>query len=330
MSSANDTKSSGQVSRRFFLKSGALAGGGLLLGLHVFGKQTKGLALADPAVFEPNAFIRIDASGLVTIMAPNPEVGQGVKTSLPMLVAEELDADWKAIRIEQAPLDTNKYKRQVAGGSGSTPSSWESFRKAGATARLMLVTAAADQWKVNASACRTENGFVIHPDGKLRLSYGELSSRAASVSVPQDVPLKDASDYRLIGTRVGNIDSLNIVTGRARFGLDTRREGMLFAMVARPAFGFALDSYDDTAALKVPGVKKVVKVGDKVAVLATTTWEAKKGRDALLVKWKKSGKPESTAEHRKSLMENIGRRTEKPIRSDGDVDKAFSEASRIL
>ena len=327
---SESVSSPGHVSRRFFLRSGALAGGGLMLGLHVFGKQTRGLELADPSIFEPNAFIRIQPNGSITIMAPNPEVGQGVKTSLPMLVAEELDADWSTLKIEQAPLDTNRYKRQVAGGSGSTPNSWESFRKAGATARAMLVSAAASQWGVKPSECRTMDAFVVHPAGQLRFSYGELAARAAALPVPDNVPLKAPKDYRLIGTRVGNVDSLNIVTGRAKFGLDTRREGMLYAMVARPAFGHVIDSYDDSMAMKVPGVKKVVRVGEKIAVLASSTWEAKKGRDALVVKWKLTGNPENTVDHRRILSENVLRKTEKPIRADGDVERAFAEASKVL
>ena len=330
MKHSHSTPETQGVSRRLFLRSGALAGGGLMLGLHVFAKSMQELELADPVNFEPNAFIRIEPNGLVTIMAPNPEVGQGVKTSLPMLVAEELDADWETLKIEQAPLDTNKYKRQVAGGSGSTPSSWESFRRAGATARFMLVTAASRRWGIPAEECRTEKGFVFHNLTGRRLSYGELAAEAAAVQPPADVVLKKPEDYRLIGTRVRNVDSQKIVTGQVRFGIDTRREGMLFAMVARPVFGKVLESYDDSAALKVPGVKKVVKVGDKVAVLATTTWQARKGREALVVNWKTDGKPESTPDHVQLLSENIAKRTEKPIRQDGDVDAAFASASKVL
>jgi len=319
------------VSRRFFLKSGALAGGGLLVGFHVMGKQAEGLQLADEADWAPNAFVRIDSNGLVTIMAPNPEVGQGVKTSLPMLVAEELDVDWETVNIEQAPLDTNKYKRQVAGGSGSTPSSWESFRKAGATARLALVTAAAESWGVPAGECTTEKGMVVHAGSGRKATYASLVKRASAVNLPADVALKDASRYRIIGTRVRNVDSRSIVTGKAKFGLDTRVDGMLFAVVARPpAFGKKLLSVDDSQALKVPGVKKVVRIEDKVAVLAGTTWEAKKGRDALVLTWDEGASGESSADHQAALKANIMRAAEKPVRSDGDADKALGEASKTI
>lgn len=322
---------SSNISRRFFLKAGAMTGGGLLLGFHVMGKNPEGLQLADPAVFEPNAFVKISPEGLVTIMAPNPEVGQGVKTSLPMLVAEELDLNWETVTIEQAPLDTNKYKRQLAGGSGSTPSSWESFRKAGASARYMLVAAAAAKWGTAPDQCRTENGQVIHIPTGNKFSYGELVNEAADIKVPENIALKDPKDYKIIGKRIRNVDSQKIVQGKVAFGIDTRRPGMLYAMVARPpAFGKKLTSFDDTKALQAPGVKKVVRVGDKVAVLAATTWEAKKGRDALVLNWEDEGKLESTADHQSAMSGLIQNSSAKPVRSDGNVETAFASARKII
>ena len=319
------------VNRRFFLKTSAITGGGLVLGFHVMARNAEGLELADAAIFEPNAFVKIDPKGMVTIMAPNPEVGQGVKTSLPMLVAEELDVVWESVNVEQAPLDTNKYKRQVAGGSGSTPNSWESFRKAGASARYMLVAAAATKWGVKIDQCRTENGMVIHDATGKKLSYGELAAEAVSVKLPEEVPLKNPRQYQIIGKRIRNIDSQKIVTGKVAFGLDTRRPGMLYAMVARPpAFGKRLTSFDDSKTRQIPGVKNVVRVGDKVAVLAATTWEAKKGRDALILNWEDDGKLESTADHQATMSQLIKNSTEKPVRADGDVEAAFSSAKKIL
>jgi len=319
------------VSRRFFLKTGAVTGGGLLLGFHVMGKNADNLRLADPSVFEPNAFVKISPEGIITIMAPNPEVGQGVKTSLPMLVAEELDVNWESVIVEQAPLDTNKYKRQVAGGSGSTPSSWESFRKAGASARYMLVSAAAAKWGTDMDQCRTENGQVIHiPTGK-RFTYAELVNDAASVKAPENISLKKPEDYKIIGTRIRNVDSIKIVQGKVAFGIDTRRPGMLYAMVARPpAFGKKLVSFDDTKARQIQGVKNVVRIGDKVAVLASTTWEAKKGRDALVLGWEDDGKLESSSDHHATMSALIQNSSAKPVRSDGNVEAAFSSAKKIL
>jgi isoquinoline 1-oxidoreductase subunit beta len=327
----NSTLTSSKVSRRFFMRSSALAGGGLLVGFHVIGKNMNELELVDENDFVPNAFVKINAKGVVTIMAPNPEVGQGVKTSLPMLVAEELDVDWETLVIEQAPLDVNKYKRQVAGGSGSTPSSWESFRKAGAAVRHVLRQAAAQKWNVPIEQVTTEKGFVIHQASDKRLSYGLVAKAAGEIQLPTEVTLKDPKDYKIIGTRVRNVDNKKIATGQAKYGSDYRTAGMLFAMVLRPpAFGKKLTSFDDTEAKKIEGVKKIVRIENKVAVLATTTWAAKKGRDALKAVWENETPLESTSEHMETFKKNIQLKTDKPVRADGDVDAAFASANKVI
>ena len=317
-------------SRRSFLRSTALTGGGLMIGFHVIGKNMEDLALLDENDFVPNAFVKINAKGIVTIMAPNPEVGQGVKTSLPMLVAEELDVDWETLVIEQAPLDVNKYKRQVAGGSGSTPNSWESFRKAGAAVRYVLRQAAAQKWNVPIEEVTTEKGFAYHKPTNKQLSYGLLAKAAGDIALPTDVTLKDPKDYKIIGTRVRNVDSKKIAMGTVKYGIDTRREGMLFAMVARPTFGKKLSSYDDVEAMKVSGVKKIVRIENKVAVLATTTWAAKKGRDALKLVWEDDGLLESSSDHVEIFKKNVLLTTEKPVRVDGDVETAFNNSGKII
>lgn len=318
------------ISRRSFLKASALAGGGLMI---VFNGIDKAIAGVTPgeALFEPNAFIKISKEGIITIMAPNPEVGQGVKTSLPMLVAEELDVDWEQIIVEQAPLDTVKYTRQVAGGSGSIKASWESFRKAGAVARYMLREAAAQQWKVNTSECKTENSQVVHiPTGR-KLSYGELSTGAVSVMPPAEIPLKDPKDYKIIGKRIRSVDNKKIVTGKPLYGIDNRREGMLYAMVARPpAFGKKLKSYDDSAARAVSGVKNVVSFDNKVAVLAASTWAAKKGRDALKIEWEDEVTLENTSDHQEALKKLIQEKHPEPKRNNGDIEKSLSGAKKVL
>jgi len=302
----------------------------LLIGFHVMGKNPQALELVDENDFVPNAFVKINSKGIITIMAPNPEVGQGVKTSLPMLVAEELDVEWETLVIEQAPLDVNKYKRQVAGGSGSTPSSWESFRKAGAAVRYVLRKAASQKWNVPIEEVTTDKGFVVHKNSDKRLSYGLLAKAAGDIALPEEVTLKDPKDYKIIGKRLGNVDSKKIVTGQVKYGIDTRREGMLFAMVARPTFGKKLVSFDDTEAKKVNGVKKVVRVENKIAVLATTTWAAKKGRDALKLVWEDESALESSSEHQATFRKNILLKTEKPVRVDGDVDFAFTNANKVI
>lgn len=284
---------------------------------------------AAEAVFSPNAYLAIDPKGIVTLMAPNPEIGQGVKTALPMLVAEELDVDWQKVIVQQAPFDTVKYGNQSAGGSGAIRGRWESIRKAGATARHMLVAAAAQTWNVPVEECSTENGYVIHTSGK-KLGYGELSSRSATIPVPEQVTLKDPKDFKIIGKRIRNIDNEQIITGKPLFGIDTRRDGMLYAMVARPpAFGKKLRSFDDSAARKIPGVKNVVRVNDIVAVLATNTWAAKKGKDALKLEYD-AEKLESTAEHTEAFKKLVQQKQDQPGRNDGDAEQALGGAQKII
>ena len=325
------------TSRRSFLKNTAFAGGAFLLGFDtfrsgsVFSLNNNSSTVPADALFQPNAYLRIGSDGIITIMAPNPEIGQGVKTSLPLLVAEELDVDWNSIQVEQAGLDTKNFNRQVAGGSGAIRSSWKSFRKAGATARTMLIQAAAGIWNVPVDECYTGKGFVIHkPSGK-KLGYGNLAEKASQLAVPTDVTLKDPKEFNLIGTRIHNVDNKKIVTGKMDFGIDTKREGMLYAMVARPpAFGKKLKSFDDKAALAVKGVKQVLQGNNKVAVLATSTWAAIKGRDALKVEWEDDGKLDNTTDHLKEFATLITQTTDKPKRNDGDTDSAFQGAAKII
>ena len=322
------------VSRRQFLKVSSIAGGGLLLGfslLNEFDADGKALAAhTNDGVFSPNAYISIDSKGLVTLMAPNPEIGQGVKTALPMILAEELNVKWDSVYVEMAPLD-KKFGSQVAGGSGAIRSRYTPIRQAGATARVMLIAAAAQNWNVPESECYAEDAFVIHkPTGK-KASYAELAAKAATMAVPEHVALKDPKDFTIIGTRVGNIDNKKIVTGQPLYGIDTRREGMLYAIVARPpAFGKTLRSFDDTETRKVAGVKNVVQARNVVAVLATSTWAAKKGRDVLKVVWDDSGPLESSPEHDAAFAALIGQKSDSPGRNDGDIDVAFSSGGKII
>jgi len=201
--------------------------------------------------FSPNVYIKIGSDGQIIIMAPNPEIGQGVKTSLPLIVAEELCVDWKKVQVELAPLQAG-FGRQTAGGSGSVRGRFTDLRKAGATAREMLVAAAAQTWNVPAAECMAEDGMVWHKASGKKLAYGDLASKAATLEVPKNPTLKDSKDFKYLGTRVKDVDAHKIVTGQPLYGIDTRKEGMLFAMVSRPpAYGKTLVSVDDTAALKV-------------------------------------------------------------------------------
>lgn len=286
---------------------------------------------ADSEPFAPNAYIKISADGSIVLMAPNPEIGQGVKTSLPLIIAEELEVNWQTIQVELAPLHS-AMGRQTAGGSGSVRGRYTELRTIGATAREMLVAAAAQTWSVPVTECAAANGEVTHtPTGK-KLSYGALAATAATMPVPAKPALKDPTTFKLIGTRITDVDAKKIVTGQPLFGIDTRKEGMLFAMVSRPpAYGKTLGKVDDTAALKVQGVKKVVQIENAVAVLATSTWAAKKGRDALVVQWNDKEKLENTAAHFDSFKKLLDKPSATPpARNDGNVEAAAQQAVKVL
>lgn len=320
-----DTK----ISRRSFLKSSTLAGGGMLLSFSFLaqGAQASEMELAE---FVPNGYIKITSDGTIVLLSPNPEIGQGVKTSLPLIVADELEVDWSQVKVELAPQDS-QYGRQVAGGSGSVRGRYSELRKVGAAAREMLISAAAATWSVPVSDCKALNGEVIHEASGKKLSYGELATKASSLPVPENPSLKDPKDFRYIGKRTVDVDAKHIATGKALYGIDTRKEGMLFAMVARsPAYGKSLGTVDDSAALAVNGVKKVVKLENSVAVLATSTWAAKKGRDALKIQWETTGKLENTSDHFMAYRELLEKGTESHSRNDGDIDQVNEGASHVL
>jgi isoquinoline 1-oxidoreductase beta subunit len=312
------------ANRRTFLKVMASAGGGLMLG---FSWSEAEALPAAPGTF--NAYLSIATDGVVSILSPNPEVGQGIKTSFPMIVAEELDVDWKHVRVIQAALDTKNFERQVAGGSGSIRHSWQRLRKAGATARRMLIDAAAKRWQVPASECTTENGFVRH--GSKKLSYGELADEAARLPVPAEVPLKDRKDFRLIGQQVKNIDNPAILTGKPLFGIDFYREGMLFAMIQRPAaFGLKIKSVDAAAAKAMPGIVDVVTFKNNVAIVGKSTWQVKKAREAVKIEYEKEAPLESTADHNRILKTLLDSPEATVRRKDGDPDAAFRTAAKVV
>src|SRR4051812_21793181 len=251
-----------KTSRRDFLKLSALSGGGLLLGFSWFNAEAKAPAILNEAGLAGsagfNSYLSIASDGVITILSPNPELGQNIMTSFPMIVAEELDADWTKVKVVQAALDTKNFDRQVTGGSGAVPHSWKLLRNAGATARHMLIQAAAQNWSVAPEECTTNNGFVIHAKTNRQLSYGELAEAASKMPVPADVKLKDRKDFKLIGKEIKNVANNDIVTGKGLFGLDFYREGMLFAMLQRPAsFGTKIKSVDASAAKAMPGIVDV-------------------------------------------------------------------------
>nr|MCU0395454.1 molybdopterin-dependent oxidoreductase [Chitinophagaceae bacterium] len=258
--------------RRRFLKQISLTGGGLMLGFRWNSAQAEMpilLNAADPAATPSfNSYLSIATDGTVHIYSPNPELGQNIMTSFAQIVAEELDADWTKVKVTQAPLDTQKYDRQLTGGSGAIPHSWMRLRKAGASARYLLVQAAAQQWQVPATECTADTGFVIHTPSGRKLSYGDLATAASQVEMPKEVPLKDRKDFKLIGKPIRNVKNRDIITGQPIFGLDYYREGMVFAMIQRPpAFGTKIKSVNSAAAKASPGIMDVVQFKNNVAIV---------------------------------------------------------------
>lgn len=327
-----------KINRRNFVKAAGLTGAGLFLSFPLLtGKSPKQTA---NLLFEPNAFLKIGTDGSIVIMAKNPEIGQGVKTSLPMIIAEELGVAWEQVEVQQANYD-RRMGAQFAGGSTAIKNNWESLRKAGATAREMLIQAAADEWGVEPDQCYAEGGKVMNRQNKQSLTYAELAEAAAQLEVPADVPLKDPKDFTIIGSAQRNVDNYQIATGQSLYGLDAKPKGMLTAAIAKcPVFGGKVNSFDATAALAVPGVEQVLEIeaADSptlriagVAVIAKNTWAAFKGKKALQIDWDYgAGANENTAQLLEQMEEKTDGTGELQLRNDGDVDAAFAEAHQVL
>ncbi len=321
------------MTRRGFIVITAGVGTGLVLGAYAYrtGWLKRLFSKSDPAAdFSPATWIRIGKDGSVTITVAKSEMGQGIRTALPMIVAEELDADWASVRVEQALADV-KYGSMSTGGSTSVRTSWEKLRKAGAAARAMLLTAAAQRWNVPPSECRTEYGTVVHsPTGRI-LQYGELAEEAASFPVPQNPPLKNPAEFRIIGRRIPRTDTPDKVDGHAAFGIDSRVEGMFFASVARcPVFGGTVASYDDSKARTMPGVYRIVQIDRGIAVAAKTTWQSFEARDALTVKWNDGPSASLTSRDISTMLATFATKEGAVAETRGDVEHALSGAAKRL
>ena len=359
-----------KINRRSFLKSSIAAGGGLLIGFSWLAtacttKESKGLVIPDEW-FEINGYLKIGENGVVTIMSPNPEIGQNVKTSMPMIVAEELDVDWKKVLVEQAPLDTKKFVRQLAGGSDSIRTSWPGLRMAGASARKMLRQAAANEWNVPVEEVTTKAGIIIHEKSNKKAGYGEFASAASQIPIPEEVELKELSEFTIVGTSRKNVDGKKIVTGQPLFGLDYKAEGMLIAMIIHPpAFGMKLKSFDASEVKDMPGIKDIfsfkvynddyarqwsdtLSFNELIAVVGNTTWEVYMAKLMLNVEWEpfsehtflSAGRNganevkvpaglENTSEHKLKLQEEASK-PGRIDRRDGDPEGAFNRAAKII
>ena len=329
-------------SRRSFLRSSAI-GGAFMLGMSAEGALAAAANAASTPDFTPNAFIRIGRDGRVTLISKQPEIGQGIKTSLPMVIAEQLEVDWKDVRIVQGDLDTALYGPQGAGGSTSTPNNYENFHRLGAAARMMLVQAAATAWGVPVAECAASKGAVVHTGTKRRLAYGALVEAAAKLPVPEakSVVLKDPAAYRLLGTRVGGVDNAAIVSGKPLFGIDVRLPGMLYAVYAKcPVFGGKPVKANLDAIKAMPGVKDAFIVEGTsnlnglrpgVAIVATSTWAALRARRTLQVTWDEGdGAGHSWADYTAQAQAASKQAGAATVRKDGDVPGALGKAAKVV
>lgn len=339
--------------RRSFIKVTAAAGGGMLLGFSsLIGCQPDVVEeeiLTMPGQwFDMNGFIKIGDNGVVTILSPNPEIGQNIKTSMPMIVAEELDVDWSKVVVEQAGLDTQKYTRQVAGGSQSIRQGWKSLRTAGATARRMILESASKKWEVPVEELSTDKGIVHHKATSKSDHYGAFATGASDIEVPDEIALKDPKDFKIIGnSKIRNVDGKAIVTGTAEFGMDYEEEGMCIAMVEHPpAFGMILSSFNQDEIKSMPGIidamqvdtsfleksdwlSKAFKKNSMIAIVGNTTWEVMKAKKALKAKWEYGSEGENTTDHESKLTSLIEEVIE-PKRLDGNPKEAFATAAKII
>ena len=321
-----------RVTRRAFLRTSAYAGAGLTIAFRI----PSTAAAADDAVFAPNAYIRIAADNTISLWVTRSEMGQGVRTNLPAALAEELEVDLAQVHLEQAmPGARFKGIRLRTSGSGSSSGTFMALRRAGATAREMLISAAAETWRVDRSTCHAEHGTVVHPASGRKLTYGELASRAAQLPVPANPPLKAAKDFRLLGKPLRRADGPAIVHGRAGYGIDVRVPGMLFAVMERcPYLGGRLASFDAKNALAVPGVRHVVPIHSGifggVAVAADDTWAAMKGREALEVKWDAGKHADFDSDRFIESLKSAAVQEGYPVRREGDAERALTASAQQI
>ncbi|MGA0049229.1 MAG: molybdopterin cofactor-binding domain-containing protein [Flavobacteriaceae bacterium] len=357
------------IGRRSFIKRSTLASGGLMLSFNWLAscdmtpKQVKALP---KEWFTLNGYLKVGDNGMVTIMSPNPEIGQNVKTSMPMIVAEELDINWDNVLVEQAPLNTTLFKRQLAGGSQSIRQGWQSLRMAGATARAMLLSAAAQTLGVPENELTTNEGTILHETSGKTLTYGEVASLASTLEVPAEVLLKEVSEFKIIGTSRKNVDGQKIVTGQPLFGIDYKADNMLIAMIVHPpAFGMRLKSIDDSQTAQMPGIRKVFAMkthledydlgafdndafNEVAVVVGNSTWEVMQAKKELKLEWELApgtkkemdffGRKmtvetpaglESTEDHR-AIFEKMSKKKGRVVRKDGDPEAMFKKAVKII
>jgi isoquinoline 1-oxidoreductase subunit beta len=337
-----------KMDRKSFLKVSMWGSAGLMVGFSWMSSNALASQNKDfpDEWLDINAYIKIAENGEVTIFSPNPEIGQNVKTAMPLIVAEELDVDWNDVKVEQAPLNTEKYTRQLAGGSQSIRLGWQSLRMAGATAKILLVTAAAQKWNADIKDLTTDKGVITNTITGETIGFGEVAGAAVSIPVPEEVELKDPKDFKLIGGYIKNVDGLNIVTGKPLFGLDFKHDNMKIAMIVHPpAFGMKLKSFDASEARSMPGIHDVFTIDtsieeplwsdvnafhELVVVTGETTWQVLKAKRSLNIEWESEAALENSEIHDQRLAEAIFNREGTVARIDGDPERAAEGAAKVI
>ena len=335
MSTTTTTSARRGLSRRGFLQTSAVASGGLAIGANLAGLSVE--ALAAGTIHTPNAWVHIADDNTITLISARSEMGQGVYTSMPMLIAEELNVDVRTVQVVIAPPNTKLYGNallggpQLTGGSTSVRDGWEKLRVAGAQVREMLLTAAAAKWNVDAKSLKAENGTVTGPGGK-KATYGQLAAAASQLPLPEKVALKEPADFRIVGKRTRRLDTPAKVNGTAEFGMDVKLPGMVYASLEQcPVIGGTVKSFDGAKAKSMPGVIDVVQIPDGVAVVADTYWHAKKARESLVVQWDEGA---GAALNEKTMLEGIraGAPSDKmiPLKANGDAEAAIKSAKKVV
>ena len=329
-----------EVNRRDFIKLSGWAGAGIVIGISFMDSAIVNASVigAGDKVFEPSVYLKIGTDGRIIIFSKNPEIGQGIKTSLPQVIAEELEVNWNQVEVQQGLLD-NRFGAQFAGGSTGIKTNFDLLRKAGASAREMLIEAASRKWQTSLDKCYAKQGFVYRKDNSEKLSYGELAEDASKLNIRENPQLKEKKDYSIIGRPIPGVDNKSIVMGTAEFGLDARPKGMLIASIERcPVYGGKVKNIDDSATLKVAGVQQVIRIEPTanptqlvagVAVVATNTWAALKGRKLLKIEWDYVGGDAENDDTLKSQFERLLGSKGELIRDDGNVEAAFSKCKKV-
>ena len=345
------TKIKTQYNRRSFLKVSAAAGGGMLIGFSwltgcITDKESKEVLAIPNEWYDINGYIKIGDTGMVTIYSPNPETGQNVRTSMPMIVAEELDVNWEHVVVEQAPLNTGFYQNQFAGGSLSIKLSWNALRMAGAAGRRMLLEAAAKEWGLSVSDLSVAKGVIKETNSERSITYGDIASKAVGIEIPEEIELKEIKDFQLIGTSVKNVDGKKIVTGKPLFGLDFKTEGMQIAMIQHPpAFGMKLKDFNQEEIKKMPGVSDAFMIDitipepswsdekgflQLIAIVGDSTWPLIKAKKAIKANWEQVSELESSEIHMKTMETALMSGKVEKSRKDGNPDEAFKKATKII